>query len=395
MKTGTTSITNNSVIEIERDIIGFALNQGYSLALWRLPHQSKTNLILSRKPKLVNDLTLEEFSPGFAFAPFDPAKPKYYLEADHWFEIGEDEILEVTPGQFIEQQQKAGSIPIQFYVTPSSDKLMGDETDFMRLVEQSIHHIASGLFEKVVPSMKKEIEMPRDFDLLNAFHALCFAYPSAMVSLVSDSQAGTWMGASPELLVSTTGNEIFKTVALAGTQLYKSDVPLKNIRWTQKEIEEQALVERYIISCFKKIRVREYDEHGPKTVQAGNLIHLKSDFEVNMKDVNFPTLGSVMLKLLHPTSAVCGMPMAPSFKFLQENESYDREFYSGFLGPVNLANESHLFVNLRCLKWCKEHLNLYAGAGVTIDSEPPLEMEEVEMKMETILKVLGLEKNRI
>ena len=161
-----------------------------------------------------------------------------------------------------------------------------------------------------------------------------------MVSLVSDEKTGTWLGASPELLVSVDRNGIFRTVALAGTQVYQDNILLRNIGWTQKEIEEQALVERYIISCFKKIRVREFDEHGPKTVQAGNLVHLKSDFEVDMKAVNFPLLGSVMLKLLHPTSAVCGMPMEASLSFLKQHEKHDREFYAGYLGPVNIENES-------------------------------------------------------
>ena len=118
---------------------------------------------------------------------------------------------------------------------------------------------------------------------------------------------------------------------------------------------------------------------------------MKSDFEVDMKAVNFPLIGSVMLKLLHPTSAVCGMPLDSSIKFLKEHEGYDREYYSGFLGPVNIENECHLFVNLRCLKWNSSHLNIYAGAGVTIDSEPEMEVKEIEIKMETIARVLGFE----
>jgi isochorismate synthase len=70
---------------------------------------------------------------------------------------------------------------------------------------------------------------------------------------------------------------------LAGTQKAQGENPLKSAAWTQKEIEEQALVSRYIVDCFKKIRLREYDEHGPKTVLAGNLLHLRSDFKVDMK----------------------------------------------------------------------------------------------------------------
>ena len=92
---------------------------------------------------------------------------------------------------------------------------------------------------------------------------------------------GTWIGASPETLIETKG-DIFTTMSLAGTQKATGDNPLKSVAWTQKEIEEQALVSRYIVSCFKKIRLREYEEHGPKTVLAGNLLHLRSDFKINM-----------------------------------------------------------------------------------------------------------------
>ena len=109
-----------------------------------------------------------------------------------------------------------------------------------------------------------------------------------------------------------------------------------------------------------------------------------------MKEVNYPQLGSVMLKLLHPTSAVCGMPMESSLKFLLENEPHDREFYSGFLGPINIEQESHLYVNLRCLKWKGDHILQFAGAGVTVDSIPEQELKEVEIKLETIQKALGL-----
>ena len=219
------------------------------------------------------------------------------------------------------------------------------------------------------------------------FEQLCENHPQAFVSFVSSPQTGTWMGATPELLVSVSQNK-FKTIALAGTLPYSPDTNLKTVAWTQKEIEEQALVSRYIISCFKKIRLREYDEHGPKTIVAGNVMHLKTDFEVDMQATNFPQLGSVMLKLLHPTSAVCGMPLEPALEFLENQEGYSRQFYSGYLGPLNIQNQSHLFVNLRCLQFFADRVRAYAGAGVTIDSIPNQEWLETVMKMENLKKLV-------
>ncbi|MFM7486043.1 MAG: chorismate-binding protein, partial [Cytophagales bacterium] len=181
----------------------------------------------------------------------------------------------------------------------------------------------------------------------------------------------------------------FKTHALAGTQPYSASVDIKSVAWTQKEIEEQALVSRYIINCFKKIRVREYTEHGPKTVVAGNVMHLKTDYEIDMNEVNFPQLGSVMLKLLHPTSAVCGMPLDAALEFLKTNEAYNRELYSGYLGPVNFDGESQLYVNLRCLQLFEKTARLYAGAGVTSGSDPEKEFLETEMKMKGLKRMIS------
>ena len=107
-----------------------------------------------------------------------------------------------------------------------------------------------------------------------------------------------------------------------------------------------------------------------------------------MNATNFPQLGSVMLKLLHPTSAICGMPREESIAFLKTTESFDRSFYSGYLGPVNFENKTTLFVNLRCMQWCGQKAILYAGAGVTIDSIPEKEWEETELKMNTLLQVI-------
>jgi isochorismate synthase len=118
-------------------------------------------------------------------------------------------------------------------------------------------------------------------------------------------------------------------------------------------------------------------------------VHLKSDFTVDLKAINFPQLGSVMLQLLHPTSAVCGMPLEPAIDFLRMHEGYDREFYAGYLGPVNIENDISLFVNLRCMKLLDNKAILFAGAGVTVDSVAEKEWEETEIKFRTLLNVIG------
>jgi isochorismate synthase len=363
-----------------------ALSQGFPFSLWKTPNQYEKHLIISQRGlTYVDEVNLEESTPGFVFAPFLPDQQKIIFPADLLFRF-ENGVLKEAPNQdaFNFKSEDTSSI-VAFNVNPSENTR---HPDFKNLVKLSLEKIELGEFEKIVPSRVKDIPIDKGFDLLNAFELLCEKNPHALVSLVSSAETGTWMGATPELLVSVTGNK-FKTVALAGTLPYTPEMNLKSVAWTQKEIEEQALVCRYIISCFKKIRLREYDEHGPKTTVAGNVMHLKTEYEVDMQATNFPQLGSVMLKLLHPTSAVCGMPLENSVTFLKENEGYDRQFYSGYLGPVNIKKESHVFVNLRCMQLFAEKIRLYAGAGVTADSIVEMEWNETEMKMSNLQKIIN------
>ena len=384
----------------ERELLSFLLSdaqsKGNPVAVWRLPGADIVQVIISENYReLAPEALLEDQESGFLFAPFDKARPRLFLKADHLLAFRNGALIQSETA--LEQRSYDWlqtllplRMPPRFNPSVTHVPLSKDagKESFLALVEAGLEEIERGTFEKIVPSRTRTITLPPSFDIIQAFQKLCVSYPQALISFVSIPGVGTWLGASPEVLACVKEKRIFKTVALAGTLPYTQGTDLRSVAWTQKEIEEQALVERYVISCFKKIRLREYDEHGPKTVVAGNLMHLKSDFTVDIQATNFPQLGSVMLDLLHPTSAVCGMPLQTSLDFLRTHESYDRSFYSGYLGPVNVHNNIETFVNLRCMQVCGNEGVLYAGAGVTIDSIPEKEWAETEMKFNTLLNVI-------
>jgi isochorismate synthase len=386
----------------ERELLSFLLANSCEgqmpLALWRMPGSELKHLILSDTYRQLNSAAaLEELDPGFLMAPFDKHKNRLFLPADLFFTF-ENGHLKTSAGpreeksaHWLQDQLKETDSRGKFFISAKGSPAPSahlDKDSFIKMVEKSVREIESGTFEKIVPSRTKEIVLPATFDIIESFQKLCDNYPQALISFVSIPGVGNWLGASPEVLVSIQDKTIFKTVALAGTLPYQPGIDIRSVAWTQKEIEEQALVERYVISCFKKIRLREYEEYGPKTIVAGNLMHLRSEFTVDIKATNFPQLGSVMLDLLHPTSAVCGMPLEASLKFLGEHEQYDRSFYAGYLGPVNIRNNIGLFVNLRCMQIAGNQGILYAGAGVTVDSIPEKEWAETEIKFNTLLNVI-------
>jgi isochorismate synthase len=382
--------------EIFNFLLNHALENDLPIAFWRLPDAGVRYLVISQTHRVLEkNSPIEDLPPGFMFAPFDREKPALFLPGDFIYAFENDQLrtpqtpAEIASAEWLEEKMKGQSPSSGFSFKGILQTEEKPQTDYLTLVKKSVAEVEKGTFEKIVPSRTHVIDLPENFDVVRSFEKLCKRYVHALVSFVSIPGIGHWLGATPEALVSVENKITFKTVALAGTLPYQEGMNLRAVAWTQKEIEEQALVERYVISCFKKLRIREYEEHGPKTIVAGNVVHLKSDFTVNMKEVNFPQLGSVMLQLLHPTSAVCGVPLDPALEFLKQNEGYDREFYSGYLGPIHVQNDIHLYVNLRCMKLADGKAVLYAGAGVTFDSVPEKEWEETEMKFNTLLNVIA------
>lgn len=378
-----------SSTEALESLFSHAYGTGNSLALWKLPNEEILHFVICDDVLVVDEFELHELPPGFIVSPFSSHEKKFFLKADQYYTFREGEVVDTSTverlPEIVHATRGNSSLPPLYYIKDSQTQA---NTNYHQLVNDAIHEIGKGSFEKVVPSRCKIVALPNGINIIDTFYSLCSNYPNALISCVSSPLFGTWVGATPEVLVRVDEHQIFRTVALAGTLPYSDHQKIKAVAWTQKEIEEQAMVSRYIINCFKKIRLREYEEHGPKTVIAGNLLHLRTDYAVDMQAVNFPTLGSVMLKLLHPTSAVCGMPLDAALSFLKANEGYQRELYSGYLGPVNINNNTSVFVNLRCMKLLGDSAALYAGAGVTIDSIAEHEFAETEMKLATLLKIL-------
>ena len=88
------------------------------------------------------------------------------------------------------------------------------------------------------------------------------------------------------------------------------------------------------------------------------------------------------------------MPKKPAKDFIYQNEGYDREYYAGFLGELNIdlvtfkTLQTDLFVNLRCMKMVKNKAQLFMGCGITKDSNPEDEYMETVNKSMTMKKII-------
>ncbi|HET8752882.1 MAG TPA: chorismate-binding protein [Salinimicrobium sp.] len=356
--------------------------------VYRKPNEKSVKCFLQNNDQLFTSEELSET--GFIFAPFDNQKQNILIPENS----SEKLIFKYEGGKLISEEKK-----IHSEENLSQEKAEKNKFQHISLVKKGISALNSGNMEKVVLSRKEEIPL-KGKDPLELFQQLLENYENAFVYCWFHPKVGLWLGASPETLLKVEGKQ-FSTMSLAGTQKFQEKA---KVEWGEKEKQEQKFVTDEIISSLKafssKISVSEVH-----TAKAGNLLHLKTDIKgeisaENLKDVVFA---------IHPTPAVCGLPKEEAKKFIFEEENYDREFYTGFLGELNLKNkisrsgnrrnvenqayaavrtESSLYVNLRCMKIEGENAILFIGGGITKDSIAEDEWQETVNKAETMKKVL-------
>ncbi len=373
------------------------------VALWRYPHDEAKQAVVDFSG--VAQPTTIDFSEqvaGFVFAPFvsNEGQMPLFIKASFYLDpIGQDFLsdennflIAKNRRRFLRDYQNQLTNPTEVspWVTGPIDRTANkffNETEYADLVDQAITFIKASGVRKVVTSRATETELPQDFDPLTTFEGLCQRYQNAFISLIAIPEVGTWIGATPEVLLELNDQQL-RTVSLAGTQPRPTDRTLDMVTWGDKEIEEQALVSDDIREFFRNLNIDNFTEDGPKTVSAGKIVHLQTEFKVSLPKRDLLYLANQVLRDLHPTSAVCGMPKEAALAFILENERYNRAFYSGFLGPVHINQASRLFVNLRCMQLRRQSAILYIGGGITQDSVPSAEWYETVLKSKTLLDIL-------
>jgi isochorismate synthase len=280
---------------------------------------------------------------------------------------------------FLHQQvflfQQNEDIPQSVYYSKNKPYVIS-KRDYQIEAQALLNAFSISHVDKAVYSRVKSVP----FDATKAeelFEQLCNQYPAAFCYFISSEYFGTWIGATPEVLVKSEGKQL-ETIALAGT--HPSAV---SSTWTEKESEEHQYVVTAINQTLARNACKNIQKSDAYEVNAGPVVHLKTDFSAETT-TNSPW---AIAMDLHPTPAVCGTPRMNALDLLLSREMHQRDLYAGVIG-WNDGATSRLFVNLRCAQLIDQHAFLYVGGGYTKDSIPDLEWDETENKARTILNAI-------
>lgn len=353
-----------------------------AFAMYRRPYANTYTKVVQEEgePIVLQDYSALSDFHGFCIAPFA---------------ISEDcPILVVCPDRV---EEMAVPLMLKDSVNAIPSTPLKHRASYTHTFERFHSALMDGGFRKLVLSRCVEEDMVDGKSCEDLFFYACSLYPRMFVALVSTEKSGTWLAATPEILLDGSGDE-WHTMALAGTMRLTDsqlcfDTPMNNdggveITWSTKNIQEQHCVATYIKDCLSTFS-DDIHEEGPTTVRAGNLVHLRSDFRFRLSpDVNIGKL----LEALHPTPAVCGLPKAEAYRFILDNEHYPRRYYSGFMGPLSINGSTQLYVSLRCMEINDNKCTLYAGGGLLRDSQEEMEWNETEAKLETMRRCIAIKK---
>ena len=331
--------------------------------IYKKPHSGKLNIWQQKDGQLYTSNDLSQS--GYYFAPYDFTKHPVVVFPTHQSVKQDILIREIING---------GNTTLVRISEPEIEKF--EAKAYQDKVAKAVQLIKNGKLQKIVLSRTFKV-FSTGFDKFESLLKLMTVYEQSYVYLWHHPKVGTWMGVTPELLAQyQTG--IFQTMALAGTLAYDSKTP---VTWQPKEIKEQQFVTDYIVDKLQKfssnIKVTK-----PTTVYQGHLAHIRTDISA---EINSENLSDVILDL-HPTPAVCGLPVEKAKSYIAEIENRDRNYYSGFLGEKN-KDFAALYVNLRSMEILSDYLILHVGGGIVGDSIPKQEWQEILIKSKILLSV--------
>lgn len=304
------------------------------------------------------------FLRGFVIAPFDP----------------EDELYTITDLKELSESDSKAQISLNISDTSvyPFPEVSTSEEAHLNLVKE-IKDILKGDLEKKIIASKVIVKSGR-IDIKKSFESLCKAFPQAFIFYFSTPQTGTWIGASPELLLKCKNSDI-STFALAGTR------PADTLAaWDEKNYREHDIVKNYIVDIFKSsglpVQVSE-----TTTRNAGNIEHLLTEINSHLDASNDI---EKLIRDLSPTPALAGNPKDVAIDTIKKLEKYPRGYYGGFVGFYNMPEDCCFYVNLRSLRLEENRYCMYVGGGITALSDPQEEWIETERKAGSILSQLKI-----
>lgn len=259
-------------------------------------------------------------------------------------------------------------------------------------VNSALEKIAEKNLTKIVLSRKVTCKLSGVPLISNSLTTLAENYPRCYIFAFAKGES-IFFGASPEKLAKISNGWV-EADALAGSTprgtTEEEDIRLANeLLASKKNLAEQNAVVEFIKNSFNEFTTDLTYNRKPTIRKLSNIQHLWTEIKAKLKSDN--SIFSI-LKEIHPTPAICGVPWSDALTFIETTEGYNRGLYAGIIGWFNFDNQGEFAVAIRSALLKGKELHAFAGCGIVEGSDPDSEFEESELKLQPILSLFPNEK---
>lgn len=262
--------------------------------------------------------------------------------------------------------------------------------EWERQVTRAIAEIKSGAMSKVVLARAERLLAENNFSIDTALSCLREEHPGATLFAFTGAET-SFIGATPERLVRLNEGKVDVTClagsAAVGTTPVATAALGRQLLASAKDLREHEIVVESTIAALRTACCDVTRASGtPRLRQARSVQHL----ETPLSATAHPEADILQLVgLLHPTPAVGGFPTTPALDLIRELETFDRGWYAGPVGWVDLDGSGEFSVAIRSALLQGRTATAFAGCGIVANSDPAAEFVETQLKLKPMLAALG------
>ncbi|MBI5058698.1 isochorismate synthase [candidate division KSB1 bacterium] len=261
--------------------------------------------------------------------------------------------------------------------------------NWRRAVGAALAEFEQGELDKVVIAERVRLALSGVVELRDVLGVLGNVEDCALFAC-RDTASGIFLGASPERLFRMQGREL-EVDSLAGTRprgatVSDDDRLALELERSAKERREQACVTEFLRAQLADVCEQVHEDTAAAVRRLANVQHLQTRLRGVLRAEVTP---DQLLRLLHPTPAVCGNPVAPAREWIRSHEPHARGLYAGAVGWIDVQ-DAEFMVAIRSGLLRDHHAYLYAGAGIVPGSRAEAEYAECGWKMAGMRSALGV-----
>ena len=263
---------------------------------------------------------------------------------------------------------------------------------FIKNVKRAKTFIENKEAEQIVLSQRMIAEL--DGDAFSFYRQLRTANPSPYMFYI-DFTDYLIIGASPESLVQTSGNQVV-TNPIAGTRprgnsTAEDEGLEKELLTDQKEIAEHDMLVELSKTDLSTVCKKE-SIHVPvykDVVKYEHVMHIVSEVHGLLKE-NKTSMDALIACL--PAGTVSGSPKERAMEIINEIETERRGVYAGGIGYISFNHDINLAIAIRSIVVKETKAYLQTGAGIVSDSSPLNEYLETLQKAKSLTNLNGNKK---